>query len=101
MLFEQLAGAVVAELDAAGDAAVEAVDRLRLEVERQLQLLDRRLADADGAEPLQVGQAVEVQDALDELVGVLHLVDRLVAGTACPAARSPSCRTSWRRRSTG
>ena len=48
------------------------------ELERELQLLRGRLADADGAEPLQVGDAVEVEDPLDELVGVLHLVDRLV-----------------------
>ena len=38
-----------------------------------------RLTDAHGAEPLEVGHAVEEEDALDQLVGVLHLVDRLVA----------------------
>ena len=38
-----------------------------------------RLADAHRAEPLQVGDALEEQDAADQRVGVLHLVDRLLA----------------------
>src|SRR5690606_23925657 len=39
---------------------------------------DRILADAQLAQVLEVGQAVEEQDALGQLVGMLHLVDRLV-----------------------
>ena len=37
------------------------------------------LADAQAAEHLEIGQAVEEQDALGELVGMLHLVDQFVA----------------------
>ena len=65
--------------EALGDAEVEPLDRLVLEVERELQLLGHGLADAHGAEPLQVGHALEEEDPPDQLVGVLHLVDRLVA----------------------
>ena len=37
------------------------------------------LADVQPAERLEIGQAVEEQDALGEPVGVLHLVDRFGA----------------------
>jgi hypothetical protein len=50
-----------------------------LELEVELELLLHRLADVDLVEALDVGHALEEEDALDELVGVLHLVDRLVA----------------------
>ena len=86
-LLEQLAGAVVADL--ATQTAMPLLSRSTASYsscEVALELLGHRLADAHRAEPLQVGDALEEQDALDELVGVLHLVDRLVADLA--ASRS-------------
>ena len=49
-----------------------------LELEVALEDFLDVLADHQLAEVLQVRQALEEQDALDQLVGVLHLVDRLV-----------------------
>ena len=42
-----------------------------------------------GAEPLQVGVAVEEQDPVDERVGVLHLVDRQVVEDLAEPAEAP------------
>ena len=95
-LLEQRAGGVVAGGDAGGDAVVEALDRLVLELEIELELLGHRLADAHRVEALHVGDAVEEQDPLDDLVGVLHLVDRLVAGVLGEPLVAPVARTSWR-----
>src|SRR5438552_2775226 len=52
------------------------------------------LADQELVEVLQIGQAVEEQDALDQLVGVLHLVERgvvLAVAELCdaPMAQHP------------
>ena len=57
----------------------KAVDRFALVLQVEIDLLGNRLADHHRAESLQVGHAFEVQDPLDELVGILHLADRLVA----------------------
>ena len=61
------------------DRLVEARDGVHLDGEVVLQLLDDGLTDVDLAEALHVRQALEEEDALDQLVGVLHLVDRLLA----------------------
>ena len=47
-------------------------------LEIALQRLERVLADQQLAEVLEIGQALEKQDPLDEAIGVLHLVDRLL-----------------------
>ena len=52
---------------------------LFLEREVGLQDLLDGLADAQAAEHLEIGQAAQKQDAVGQLVGVLHLVDRFVA----------------------
>ena len=78
-----------------GDAVVEPLDGGVLELEVELQLLGDGLADAHREEALHVRHAVEVEDPVDDDVGVLHLVDRLVADRAPRAGRSPSSRTSW------
>ena len=78
-LLEQIAAAVVAEAPALLDAVVEHADGGALDVEVQAELLGHGLADADLAEPLHVGHALEEEDALDELVGVAHLADRFLA----------------------
>ena len=72
-----------------GDAGVEAGDRVELELEVELELLLDRLADVDLVEALDVRHAVEEQDPLDELVGVLHLVDRLLADLGGELVEAP------------
>ena len=47
------------------------------------------LADRQLVQVLQVGQAVQEQDALDELVGVLHLADRFVIGDLAQTLEAP------------
>ena len=49
-----------------------------LELEIALQRFLGVLADQELVEILQVGQAFEEEDALDQPVGVLHLVDRFL-----------------------
>src|SRR5438094_917469 len=45
----------------------------------ELELLGHRLAHVDLPVPLQVGQALEIEDPVDQLVGVFHLLDALLA----------------------
>src|SRR5215813_3159100 len=78
-VLEQLAAAIVAETAAALDAVVQCGDRGALEVEIDAELLGHGLAHVDLAQALHVGHALEVQDALDEPVGVAHLPDGLLA----------------------
>jgi hypothetical protein len=66
---------VVAEVVALLGRGVELGDGGLLAVQGQHQHLLGGLADPDGAQPLQVGVAVEEQDPLDQVVGVAHLVD--------------------------
>src|SRR5262249_8980294 len=76
-LLEQLAAPVVAQAPAQLDGDVERLDGDLLDLEVELQLLGYGLAHVDPAQPLQVGNAFEVEDALDEAVGVAHLADGL------------------------
>jgi hypothetical protein len=57
------------------------VERARVDLRRQVavQHFFGGLADVQGIEHLHVGKAVEEDDALDQLVGVLHLLDRFLA----------------------
>ncbi len=77
-VFEQLAAHVIAEPLAIGDPGLEVGNRGHFQAQIAIQRLARALTDQQLAELLQVRQAVEEQDALDEPVGVLHLVDRLL-----------------------
>ena len=77
-----------------GDGAAQLVDRLELELEVGAQHLLDRLADPQAAEHLEIGQAVEEEDALGEPVGMLHLVDQFVALDSRRAASRPNCRAS-------
>ena len=61
------------------DTLVEERDRRVLELQVALELLADRLADVQLVVALQVRHALEEQDAADHLIGVLHLVDRLLA----------------------
>ena len=70
------------------------LDRLQLEREVALQHFLDVLADAQSAEQLEIGQAVEEQDPLGQLVGMLHLVDRFVPLELGELGRCPNCRAS-------
>ena len=61
------------------DRAFELLERLHLELEVGAKRFLDRLADAQPADQLKVGQALEEQDALGQPIGVLHLVDRFAA----------------------
>src|SRR5438477_505993 len=78
-VLQQVAGAVVAEAAAELDGRVERLDGGLLDLEVEAELLGHRLADVDLAQPLEVRDAFQIEDALDERVGVLHLLDRLRA----------------------
>ena len=62
---------------------------LDLELQVGVQALRHRLADAEAPEVLQVGQAVEEQDALDQPVGVLHLADRFLVDLLAETLEAP------------
>ncbi len=61
------------------DRVAQQRQRFHLQCEIGLEHLLDRLADAQPAEQLEIGQAIEEQDALRQPVGMLHLVDRFVA----------------------
>jgi hypothetical protein len=63
---QQLAGRAVVGLDAGDDRLVEPFDRVVLELEVELELLLDGLADVDLAEALDVGDALEEEDPLDQ-----------------------------------
>jgi hypothetical protein len=48
-----------------------------------------RLAHQHRVVALEVGRAVEVEDALDDLVGVLHLLDGFLAGDGGQLGEAP------------
>src|SRR5207249_2495100 len=78
-LLEELPGAVIARASGRLDARVEEADRVTLELEVEAELLGHGLADVHLPESLDVRHAFEIQDPLDELVGVAHLTERLFA----------------------
>src|SRR6185295_13266157 len=78
-LFEEVAGVVVAFLPADLDAFVEAGEGVELEGVVGLEDLRDVLADVDLAEALDVGDAVEEEDTLDQFFGMLHLADGVLA----------------------
>jgi hypothetical protein len=60
---------------AVSNAGTHVRDCVELEVEITLQHVGDVFTDAEFAEALPVGQPLEEQDALDQRVGVFHLVD--------------------------
>src|SRR6266850_2085975 len=78
-VLEQLPAAVVAQAPGGLDPSVEHADGVALELQIQTELLRHGLADVHLAEPLHVGHALEVEDALDQLIGVAHLTNRFLA----------------------
>src|SRR4029453_12582402 len=77
-LAEQVAADIVLDLLAMGDGALELGQRLQFEGEVAFQHFLDILTDPELAEQLEIGKAVEEQDPLGQLVGMLHLVDRLM-----------------------
>src|SRR5687768_7651988 len=88
-LGEQVAADVVLDLLAMGDGTAQLGQRLELELMVGLEDFLDVLADPEAAELLEIGQAVQEQDALGELVGVLHLVDRFGALELGEALEAP------------
>src|SRR4030095_5858493 len=86
---QQLAAAVVAQAAAQLDGRVERRDGGLLDLEVQPELLGDGLAAGDLAQALQVRHALQVEDAGDEHVGVLHLVDGLRADLLPQSRGSP------------
>src|SRR4029077_5110271 len=75
-VLEELPAAVVTQAPGRLDARVEHADGVALDLEIQAELLRHGLADVHLAEALDVRNTFEVEDALDELIGVLDLADR-------------------------
>src|SRR6202167_2061468 len=75
---ENLARHEVAEPLAIGDRGLQLDVRRTLELQVTFEHLRHRLADHELAQVLQVRQSFEKQDALDQPVGMLHLVDRFL-----------------------
>src|SRR6185436_17771083 len=88
-LFEQVAAVVVAELAAGLDAFVEARQRFHLQRVVRLHDLGHVLTDVDLAEALDVGDALEEQHALDQLLGMFHLADGVLADDPVQAIVAP------------
>src|SRR6185312_10527682 len=75
---EQVAADVVGDALAVRDRRAQVLGGSQFQVEVALDALQHVLADAQLAQVLQVRQAVEEQDALDQAIGVLHLLDRFL-----------------------
>src|ERR1043165_1301284 len=88
-LFEEMACVVVVQLVRRDDVLVQARHRVHLQREIELELLRDVLADVDLAEALHVGDAVEEEDPLDDLLGVLHLADGMLADDVLEALVAP------------
>ena len=88
-VLEERFRAVVADVAASLDVLVQHRDRLHLEREVVPEHLRRAGADVELPEALEVRQTVEEEDALDELVRMLHLVDRLLVDPAAEVLVTP------------
>ncbi len=71
------------------DPGGQAGDGVLLGVELGLELLRHGLADLHAEEPLHVGHALEVEDPLDQLLGVLHLAEGLLPALVGQALVAP------------
>lgn len=75
---QNFAADVILDRFAVGNALDHGAVCCALKLQVAFDDLFRVLADEDLAQVLQVGQAVEHQDALDQAIGMLHLADRLL-----------------------
>ncbi len=88
-VLEQFARDVVTDRFTVGDGGLQVRVCLHLELEIALEAFLEMFADQELAEFLEVGQAFEEQDALDQLVRMLHLVDRLVVFVVAELVEPP------------
>lgn len=88
-VFQQLAAAVVADLFAIGDGGAQVLQAHLFQAQVAFEHFLGVLADQQLAEVLQVGQAFEKQDALDQLVGMLHLVDGFIVLMLAELVQAP------------
>jgi hypothetical protein len=88
-VLEQFARDVVGHLFAIRDRLPQVRMRLHFQLQVAVQRFLHALADQQLAQVLQVGQPIQEQDALDELVGVLHLIDRFLVRVLAEALEPP------------
>jgi hypothetical protein len=88
-LAQQFAADIVADLFALDDAGDQGLAPADLDRQVAGQAFGHGLADLQLVQVLQVGQAFQEQDAVDQLVGVFHLADRLVVGDLAQALEAP------------
>ena len=74
--FELVARDIILDRMAIGRRFLIEVARIDLGGEIAIEHLLHGLADAQRVEHLQIGEALEKDDALDQLVGVMHFLDR-------------------------
>jgi hypothetical protein len=82
------------------DRVAQVGQRLQFQLEVAFAALRADFADAQLAQRLEIRQAVQEQDALDQRVGVLHLVDRFVVFVRGELLQSQffsilACRKYW------
>jgi len=73
---EQVATDIVIVDFAIGDSGLQVRDGVVFNFQIALDNFHNVLADAQGADVVQVWQSVEEQNALDDHVGVFHFIDR-------------------------
>src|SRR5581483_990625 len=86
---QQIARDVVLHRLAVRDGILQHRTREALLLEVALQCFERVLADQQLAEILEVRQSLEKQDPLDQAIGMLHLVDRLLALVVLELLQTP------------
>ena len=87
--FEQVARHVVLDRVAMGGGLLVEIARGILGLQVAVEHLFDVLPDVQGVDHLHVGETVEKNNALDDLVGVLHLLDRLLAPILGEVAVAP------------
>ncbi len=88
-LAEQVAGDEIADGLTMGDPLAQRRQGILLEPQIAFEHLLHAFPDHQFVEILQIGQAVEEQNALDQLVGMLHLVDRLAVFVGAELGDAP------------
>src|SRR5690625_176603 len=86
---QQVSAAVIAYRLAVLDAFAQRRDRVELQLEVALEDFTGVFADQQFAEVLQIGQPLQEQNALDQLIGVLHFVDGFVILVLCQFIQAP------------
>src|SRR5271166_1107377 len=88
-LFRQLARPSVIRCNAELDAVIQTFHSVVLQLHVILVLLFHRLADVDLEVVGHVGRAIQIQNPLDQLLGVYHFFDRLFADELCQPLIAP------------